>query len=127
MIHAVRMNDSIIFLSSLRINELMAVTTGTRIVIFPKRQYITGISRMVMMLRWTVPDIFIRKNERAREAIIAIAAVTRAFSSQKKRNIDTAGRKLNGYDAKEPFSMFFQVRNCIRPIRRDRISAPAGA
>ena len=67
------------------------------------------------------------ENNKPTYAVMAIAAVTRAFSSQKKKNIVTAGIRLSGYVAKEPFPIFFQVRSCIAPSKRARINAPAGA
>ena len=82
---------------------------------------------IVMMDLIPVLRIFMRMMARISDTMIAIAAVTRAFSSQKKRNIATAGRKLNGYVAKEPFSMFFQVSSCISTSRMPRMSAPTGA
>ena len=116
-----------VLLSSFLMKDLMATTTGMIMLRLPKRRYITGMRMTVMMQRVPVLRIFMRRNADVRDAVMAMAAVTRAFSSQKKKNIATEGRRLKGYEANVPFSMFFHVRICISPRSKDRMSAPMGA
>ena len=80
-----------------------------------------------MMQRIPVLRIFIRAIEDDSAAIIEIAAVIRAFSSQKKRNIAADGRKVNGYAAKVLCSRFFQTSIWISPSSPARMNDPIGA
>ena len=86
-----------VLLSSFLMKDLMATTAGMIMLRLPKRRYITGMRMTVMMQRVPVLRVFMRRNADVRDAVMAMAAVTRAFSSQKKKNIATEGRRLKGY------------------------------
>ena len=62
----------------------------------PNSMYIAGMRRMAMMLLIPAFRIFISAMDRARDAMIATAAVMSAFSSHRKRNIAAGGKKLSG-------------------------------